>query len=236
MLLSEVTADRIGEGHGARVRLMGNFTPLQQYAHDRTAVDSLVRAELGAAEIAGPAASPGFVPDAHHLPWLYEAQYLRAVHKLGSPAFTPRQILSQSESDREVAGSVLLKAERFPLEQPAPQELSGAVPAAIARLRGMVVSRPRIAGTSAGCRRLTPHSARASAMIVVAPGRRLYLTVADAGHVAIYVRRLARHVEPQPLYLLSTPSSTLLSFPRDASTMPWHVRVVPTTPVAVCLV
>jgi hypothetical protein len=224
---------------GALVAVAGfaNFTPLQQYARERTGLDTLVRAELGAAQIAGPVASPHFVPDARHLPWLYEGQYLSAVRELGSPAFTPNQILGQSEADREVADSVLLKAEGFPLTQPKALELTAAVPASVAHVTGLLVDHTRVTGTSVGCTQLTPRSTSGAAMIVVAPGHQLYLSSHGAGQVAIYARRLARHVAPRPLAVLPTASTpVLMSFPRDASMLPWHVRVEPTKPIDACLV
>lgn len=217
---------------------LANFTPLQQYARDRARTDALTRSKLGAAQIAGPVASARFRPDSEHLPWLYEGLYLRAVHELGSPASTPNQILAQSEGDREVADGVLLKAEGLPLvKQPNGQALSAAGPVSIRHFKGLLVDRAGVAGTRTGCTRLTAPSGTGSATFAVAPGHSLYLSSSGAGQVAIFAHRLARHVQSHPLYVLPPAgASVVLSFPRDASTLPWHIRVVPTETVAMCAV
>ncbi len=161
---------------------------------------------------------------------------MRGVHELGSPAFTPNQILAQSEPDRESADSVLVKAEELPrVEHPTTQDLTAAAPVSIVHLKDLIADRTAVPGTTGGCTRLAPSPAIGSARMAVAPGHGLYLS-SRAGRAAIFVRRLARHAPSRPLYLLPPNAPVVLSFPRDASTLPWHVRVVATEPLTVCAV
>jgi hypothetical protein len=174
------------------------------------------------------AANPSFRPDLHHLPWLYEGQKL----------LTPNQILSLPEEDRELADLALLSAESLPLEPPNASELRAAVPAIpIRSSAGMHVGRTPIAGISHGCTLLTPSTSREEAVVSVAPGHGLYIAMHAKGTVAIYAHRYARHVPAKPLHLLPTEGTpAIVRFPSDASTRPWHIRLVPTTPTAVCVV
>jgi hypothetical protein len=213
-----------------------NLSPLIDYARERTTVDTEVRAELGAAEIAGSAASPSFQPDVHHLPWLYEGQYLAAVRDLGSPAFSAAQIAAQGEEYREAADGVLLAAEHPALVQPSTADLRDAVPATIAHSAGVTVERAPVTGTSAGCTRLTPGPAPGFATVVLTPGQGLYMTMRGAGQLDIYVRRFAHAMPSQPLHVLQAAGApAVLAFPRDASAAPWRLRLVPSTRTAICL-
>jgi hypothetical protein len=215
---------------------LSNLQPLLTYAQDRTDVDREVRLALGAAQMVGPAGSPSFQPDAHHLPFLHLGEYLTAVKDLGSPAFTVRQILAQPEEDRQLAENVLLNAESFPLVPPTAQTLLTAVPAPIHHERGLTVDQTKV-GPNTTCTRLTPSSPEGFATFIVRPGQALYISMRGEGHVAIYVRRLARNFGPQPLHDLPTAGTpALVPFPNDASKLPWRVRLVPTTRTAVCLV
>lgn len=175
------------------------------------------------------ATSSGFRPDTHRLPWLYKGQRL----------LTPTQIMSLPEPERELADSALLNAENLPLEQPNAQGLHAAIPAVpIRRPRGLNIQPTPITGTSHGCTQLTPNIRGGDAAIVsVPPGHGLYLSMHQTGQVSIYVLRLAKHVPSKPLHVLpNSGTPTLMRFPRDTSTLPWHVRLVPTTPLAVCIV
>jgi len=215
---------------------LSNLGPLTTYAKERTQVDAEVRDALGAAQVVGTAGDSSFLPDAHHLPWLRLGEYLAAVKDLGSPAFTPTQIAAQPEDDRELADSVIINAESFPLEQPSARALLTAVPAQVRHSRGLLVGLTTVA-VNTSCTRLTPDSSEGFAAVVVPPGHALYLSMRGEGHVTIYARRLAHHVQSRPLHILPTAGTpALLQFPRDASTLPWHVRLVPTTRTAVCLV
>jgi hypothetical protein len=216
---------------------LSNVQPLIGYARDRTQVDTEVRDELGAAQMVGSAGAPSFLPDPHHLPFLALGEYLAAVRALGSPAFTPQQIMSEPEDDRELADNVIMGAESIPLVQPSAQALHAATPIAIRHDSGLTVAHTAIAGTPAGCTQLTPGAAAGFATVLVPPGHSLYMSLAGAGQVSIYLHRLAAHPPAQPAHVLPTAGApALLQFPRDASTLPWRIRLVPTTPTALCLV
>jgi hypothetical protein len=173
------------------------------------------------------AASQSFRADTSHLPWVYEGQKL----------LTPKQILSLPEEDRELADTTLLKAEALPLEPPTARELHVAVPARVRHAAAMHVGQTPVAGTGHGCTLLTPSAPGNGAIVSVAPGDGLYLTMKATGQVAVYTSRYANHVPTQPLHVIPTEGTpAIVRFPPDAGTQPWHVRLVPTTPTAVCLV
>jgi hypothetical protein len=131
---------------------------------------------------------------------------------------------------------VFLGAESIPLEQPTARALLTATPAPVDHSQGLVVGLTKV-GPRTTCTRLTPSSAAGRASIVVAPGKALYISMRGEGRVAIYVRRLAHRMPPKPLHDLPTAGTpAMVPFPRDASDVPWHVRLVPTTRTAVCLV
>jgi hypothetical protein len=216
--------------------LLSNLQPLLTYVKDRTQVDAEVRAELGAAQIVGSTASPSFQPDVHHLPYLHLGEYLAAVRSLGSPAFTPAQIAAQPEDDRELADSVMVDAESFPLEQPTAAALRNAVPVAIFHSRRLLIAQAPTEGTRAGCTRLTPVVSGGAANVSVAPGQALYLRVGDTGRVSIHAHRFATRA-PRPLRVVAAAATpAVLAFPADSSTLAWHLRLVPTTPTTICLV
>jgi hypothetical protein len=173
-------------------------------------------------------ANQSFQADTQHLPWVYDGQKL----------LTPTQILSLPEEDRELADTTLLNAEALPLEPPTTRDLHAATPVAQVRhAPAMHIGQTPIPGTSHGCTLLTPTAPGNGAIISVAPGHGLYLTMHATGQVSIYARRYANHVPTQPLHVLPTAGTpAIVRFPPDNSTQPWHVRLVPTTPTAVCLV
>lgn len=214
---------------------LSNLHPLTDYAKDRTQVDAEVRAELGAAQIVASTGSPSFQPDVHHLSWMHLGEYLAAVKDLGSPAFTPKQIAQQPEDNRELADNVIVGAESPPLDEPNATELRSAVAAAILHSRGMLVERVPVAGTPHGCTRLTPGISGGTANVIVAPGRALYLSISAPGLLSIHAHRFASRA-PRPLRVVAAASTpAVLRFPADSLALPWHVRLVPTTPTTVCL-
>ena len=172
-------------------------------------------------------ASSGFRADLHRLPWMYEGQRL----------LTPTQTMSLPEEDRELADIALLNVEALPLEQPTARELHATVPAQVRHAPAMHVTQTPIPGTSHGCTLLTPTAPGNGAIISVAPGHGLYLTMHATGQVSVYARRYANHVPTQPLHVIPTEGTpAIVRFPPDTGTQPWHVRLVPTVPTAVCVV
>jgi SGNH hydrolase-like domain, acetyltransferase AlgX len=172
-------------------------------------------------------ANEGFQADTHHLPWVYEGQKL----------LTPKQILSLPEEDRELVDTTLLKTEALPLESPSTSELHAAVPAQVRHAPAMHVAQAPTPGTSHGCTLLIPTAPGNGAIISVAPGHGLYLTMHTTGKVSVYARRYANHVPTEPLHVIPTEGTpAIVRFPPDTGTQPWHVRLVPTTPTAVCVV
>jgi hypothetical protein len=186
---------------GALIALLG-LEPLRQYSIDRTAADTYERVALGAAEVAGAAGDPNFVPDRHHLSWLTLGSYLKAVRHVGSPAFTLGELEHQSADYQQLADKTLIGAEHV---APRPSRRAPLSPGSCSRLAG--------AG-SAGMLDVS-----------VAPGQSAAVSVASAAPVQILVRRLAPGFTAVPLGTLAPGSTATLAFPRDASAIPWWLRV-----------
>jgi len=186
---------------------LGNLRVLNANVDGRGKLDGEVRAVLGASEMIGPAGAPSFAPHPPFVPHLELGPYLAAVHQLGSPAESPGQIESAPPADRQLADQTLIAGERIGLESP-----------------------------PASCPTVTPTAAGAAIELTVAPGRSLYLALRGHGAVTVYVRRLAASYPSQPLGTLPSGDGPRgLGFPIDASPIPWHVRLLPTTVTVTCL-
>jgi hypothetical protein len=199
--------------------LLGNLEPLKSYAHFRTEFDAATNATLGAELITDHPSKP----------------YLEAIDALGSPAPSARQILSLPEAARLKADSAILQIEQPPLEAPVSADLQSAVTPAIRRYHGVTVGEVAVRGAPGKCAQLTPADSRAAATLLIAPGRTLYLALQGSGAVEVWARRLARTFGPEPLHTLaSSGSPAVIPFPADHSSLPWHIRLVPSTTTVVC--
>jgi uncharacterized membrane protein (UPF0136 family) len=204
-----------------------NLTPLRQYAHERTATDASVRAELGAAEIAGKVASASFRPDPARLPWLYEGTYLDAVRELGSPSLSPGAIATAPASDRATADRVLIAGERIAARH---ARLAGGPPD-IESPSSVTVSQA-LAGR---CSTLAPTGATtASPTIRVSPGHSLTVSIARGPKATVSVRRFGdRYQRVASVSPSSSPAQ--LAFPADVSQVAWRVSLGLQGPAAVCV-
>jgi hypothetical protein len=204
---------------GMAVILLGNVQPLKSYAHFRTEFDAATNAALGAELITDDPSRP----------------YVEAIDALGSPAPSARQILSLPEAARLKADSVILQIEQPPLQAPVSADLQSAVTPVIRHYRGVTVSEVAVPGAPGKCAQMTPADFSATATLLIAPGHTLYLALQGSGAVEVWARRLARTFGPEPLHTLaSSGSPAVIPFPADHSSLPWHIRLVPTTTTVVC--
>ncbi len=210
---------------------LGDLRVLNIMVRGRTKLDNQVRVVLGASEMVGSAGNPAFKPNPPFIPFLRLGPYLQAVHQLGSPAFAPAQIEAQPPSNRQLADQTIIAGEQLTLWLP--PTLKGATAPAVEKSKAVTLASGSHGG---GCLTATPTAADASIDLTVAPGSALYLTLTGEGAVSLYARRLAATYPQQPLGTLpSTDGPRGLGFPLDASRLPWHVQLRPTTPLVVCL-
>jgi hypothetical protein len=185
---------------GVAIAVVG-YLPMHLYMLGRDSVDGRVAVAFGAAQIAGPAGDPAFIPDAHHLKYVTLGDYLRAARALGPLGLSPGAIERTRTSYRQLADTVLIGAERL-----APRP-AGASPA----------------GTS--CTRAQTTGATAL-VLSVAPGRSITVRAPSGGAGArIWLRRLSAAFPLFPQWTVGAQSDSTLALPRDASTLPWQVQI-----------
>jgi hypothetical protein len=196
----------IATAAGAAIAAMG-LASLRQYASDRDSVDTRVNVAFGAAQLAGPAGDPSYVPDSHHLAYVALGGYMKITHDLGSPAYSVAQIQRQPVAYEQLADQVLIGAERI-----AP------VPAA---------DHPP---TGTRCSITQPTALARSPVTTVYPGETLYVRPPAASALGLSLRRLSRSFPDPPQISIAEGHAVSLSFPRDASGIPWHVQSIASQP------
>jgi hypothetical protein len=210
---------------------LGDLEVLSKTVQGRAKLDGQVRVVLGAADVIGPAGDPAFKPNPPFVPYLRLGSYLDAVRQLGSPAFAPAQIETQSPTNRLLADRTIIAGEQIGLWLP--PRLAGATAPTVEKSDAIALATSLRGGAT--CTTATPTAADASLDLTVAPGRALYLSPIGIGSVTLYARRLAATYPREPLGALpSTDGPRGLGFPVDASRLPWHVQLAPTTPFLVC--
>ncbi len=210
---------------------VGNLNVLLANVRGRTKLDDQVRVVLGAAEMIGHAGKSSLRPDPPKVHYLTLGAYLTAVHQLGSPAFSPTQITTQPEASRALADKTIIDGEQIGIE--APPSLVGATPPTVENTEGITTTTTTHA--DATCLTTTPTTTSAALDLTVTPGHSLYLAPSHTDAVTLYARRLAATYPQQPLGTLPASDGPRgLGFPVDASTLPWHIRLVPTTALLIC--
>jgi hypothetical protein len=197
----------------------------------RTKLDDQVRVVLGATEVIGHTGDPAFKPNPPFLPYLRLGPYLDAVHQLGSPAFSPSQIETQSAANRALADHTIVDGEQIGIE--APPTLEGATAPTVEKTEGVTTTTETQATTT--CLIATPTVTGAALYLTVKPGHSLYLKASNEGDTTIYTRRLAATYPQQPLGTLPASDGPRgLGLPTDDSPLPWHILLMPTTPLVAC--
>jgi hypothetical protein len=200
---------------GAVAAIVSNLSFLNQGADLFDVTSVYARGELAALQTARGLVSPTFFPESasavpiigfHSMQALDAGSYFAAVDSYGSPADTPRQLLTAPEGVREASDYVLVTAEgirvrpsdtnaqRCPIRMPA----SGAIE---------LTSNP---GTT-----------------IVAPG--------NARVTGIRLRRFATQYRYVALTLPSPRQQAYaLTLPRDRSAVPWNIEIGTRAPLRIC--
>ena len=177
------------------------LTPLRGYATERTTIDALVRVQLGATQMAGPAGDPGYVIDSRFMGGITVGDWLAVVHELGSNAFTPSKIEQMPAWYQHDADATLIGAEGITLRR----AVGPPAGAACARLRG--------SGSPALLR------------LRIAPGSIAYVTAARGSAVKVWLRRLSHDFPSQVQEVLPAGARARIVFPHDASSLPWGLQL-----------
>jgi len=99
----------------AAVAIGLNVNNLRNGERGLRGADEAVRTALSAVQIAAPVVEPGFMPYPPAAPQITAGPYLAAVSQLGSPAYSLPELTRLPESQRSLADSVLIQAERLRL-------------------------------------------------------------------------------------------------------------------------
>jgi hypothetical protein len=192
------------------VAVLSNVSFLDQSARSYEDTSDLIKADLGAVEIARDTVAPDFVlvndiagTGYVHVP---AALYLSAVDAFGSPADTPDQIAVAPETARAAADRVLAAA------------------------LGVGVTPAEGAGAE-GCAELDP--AGSSATTELAPGGAV-VRGSPGGDVSLRLRRFAGETFPIGAGTIAGSESVSIAIPEDRSSRPWQLQVTGHGPVAVC--
>jgi hypothetical protein len=190
---------------------LSGYSQLLTAAYNRDVVDTAVKAELGAVDVAGPAVSGSVTPDAHHAPVLTVTAYRNAERTLHSRAgFSVAQMLASDEQNRETIDTDLLTWEGIRLVPSSPS-------------------------TSGSCRRLAPVTGAENHEVELASGHTLRLSaVHGQAAVGLELRRFASQFAPATTATLTASKPSILRFPSDDSTLPWRVRVNSAAALRLC--
>jgi hypothetical protein len=162
-------------------------------------VDTLVRSELGAAEIAGSAGNPAYGLDRNHLSYVTLGPYLSAVRAIGSPAYSEHQLLATAPSYQERADATLIGAEGIQARQ-----FSGPV--------------------SGFCTSLAGDPSAGALVVKLATGSSAYIEVRGTP-LALWLRRFTPVFPDAPQQQLAPDSTSTVHVPRDGSSLPWWLQI-----------
>lgn len=187
--------------------LVGNVIRLRDGMRFYRNFGTTMRAQLSALEIAAPAEKATFGTFLGSPPFIVATagQYLQAVHRNGSPAFSQRQLLGQTEAVRAAADAVLVSALRLQQSAPNPSQ------------------------HASRCHSVSPSSGSAAVFTLGPPG--VELTASDAAHLAL--SRYAPG-SPVPVGALPPRGTVELRIPADRGTQSWRATITPAPRLTVC--
>jgi hypothetical protein len=211
------------------VILISNGSPLKEGRALMKQQSDLARGELAAIEIARDTVSPEFaltpeIAGTSTLVPIDAGSYLTAVDDFGSPAESPAELASATEGVRERVDVVLAQA--LPLTTIPQSDAtggSGRAPTAAAPIEG--------ARTQGSCLLIPAGGAAGGAPLVLSGS-----TLIRVGTGAPATLALRRYAEDFALKggSLGAGATTLLSFPRDHSDVPWQIELSAAQSISVC--
>jgi hypothetical protein len=212
---------------------LSGYDQLLTAAYNRDVVDTEVKAELGAVDVAGPAVGGAVLPDAHHAPVLTVADYRAAERTLHSHAgFTVDQMLSAEERYREMIDEDLTTWEGIQLA-PASASTSGAT--SHGKAPALSEGAESVMSRHGACEVLAPPTGEANHELKIASGNTLLMRpVSGRAEIGVSLRRFAAQFLPASTATVGAGESWALRLPTDDSTLPWRVRVNSNSALVLC--
>jgi hypothetical protein len=204
-----------------------NLNSLRHGAASLRATDGVVQAELAVIELEGTNVQSDFQPDPARAPQITAGPYLAVIRHLGSPTLRPSRLAEQAPEVRGIVDSVLVAGLEHVLVTRGTGARASSSVDVDGRGSGELVRR-------GGCLQFRPQPGRVSSSfdVVLTTGGLLVRTEAA---ISLFVRRFGDNFpSTTPLQLARGP--LLVRPPRDASTVPWRVRIAPSRPVVVCAI
>ena len=214
----------------ALIALAGNIHMMTNGEAGLRLGSQVVRAELGALELARPFASPALLIDPHYMPGMAAGPYFAAVSTLGSSAADdPQRILGEGNAGRAAADELQLHAGTLLVNS------GRGAPAGRAPVRSPTVDSLTAGSLSrrGSCVRFAPKGAGA-ALDVLLPPAGIKLSAAPGPAVQLRARRFGKEFETPPFESLSSRRTMVLRPRRDGATLPWHLRLSPYQAVSAC--
>ena len=211
--------------------LAGNLRALGRGEASLRTASRVVKAELGALQLARRTAAPGLVLDPHYAPQVIAGQYFAAIDAIGSsPADSPAQLLRGPQDARAAADKVLVRAgalrtgpgsRRLPASRAA-----GSTLPPVDRAGGGTM---RIAG---GCLAFTP-TARPGGFDLTLPPGGIDLA-SSGGEVTLSARRFGFTFDSGAVATVPANGVLAVRAGPDASPLAWHLRLATSVPVRAC--
>jgi hypothetical protein len=190
--------------------VLSNISFLNQSAQSNEDISDLVKADLGAVEIARDTVDPAFVLESAIAGTDYvrvaAGPYLSAADAFGSPADSPEEIAAAPEPARAAADRVLASA------------------------LGVSVVSTRPPG-SGECTRLAASDTAAPFDL---PAGGVVVSGSPTSDVQLRLRRFAGELFPISAGSLTGAESVAITIPEDRSSVPWQLQVTGKGEVAVC--
>jgi hypothetical protein len=183
----------------------------------------LVRAELGAIELASGSVDQGLTPDSLLMPQVTAGPYLRVAKELGSPADSPDEIRLSSAATRSAVDGVLQRAELPVLASVMAELAPGPLPA---------IDDPSTNSTiDGGCLVI---SATPSGTSITSPAGGVTIRNEANSLINVQLRRFGDAYEAPVLPVQGPGPIYLLRLLRDGSTVAWHINILASGPIRVC--
>ncbi len=210
--------------------LAGNLHALTKGETGLRAGSQVVRAELGALELARPFAPPALLIDPRYMPGIAAGPYFAAISALGSSAAdTPQHILGEGNRGRVGADGLLLRAGALAVDRGtrASSARDALTPPTVENSTVGSVSR------RGSCVRMTRAGAGA-ALDVLLPAAGLKLSAGAGPAVPLRARRFGVGFQSPPFEALSSGATLVVSPRPDRAALPWHLRLSSHQAVSAC--
>ncbi len=205
------------------------LTLMSNGAQNLRGISDVMKADLGALELAAAHAPPQFEPDPQRAPQLTAGPYLHTVRSIGSsPADTTKQIVAADPASRNGADNTLVALYGPDIVAAAPTRPSplAPAPAVLGVTGGSVIQHGR-------CVQVTPSPGAPANVVVTLPGGAALLRDLGAVGASIYLKRFGDNFVPFP-QTLAPHSSRALVIPADSAGIPWQLQLTSSSPTELC--